>query len=93
MLEIKEALNIVEKNFKEIFGDHIIDLRLEEIGTKNIDNSFELTVSFVVPDETPLIGLAAALSTSNRRLVRLYKKVSMNKTDGTINSIKMYKNE
>lgn len=93
MISLKEALDEVKKNFVELYGEDITDIRLEEIDNRDLDNTYQLTVSFLMPEKNPPTGLAATLAVATRPFSRLYKKVSLNKENGTINNIKIYKNE
>lgn len=83
-MEIKEAMNLVKKEFKKIFGEEISDIRLEEANLAEESSIFNLTVSFRIPIEGE--GLATVLSGAKR----LYKKVTIDKKEKKITSINMY---
>jgi hypothetical protein len=83
-MEIKEAMDLVKKEFKKIFGEEISDIRLEEANLTNESAFFNITVSFRMPLEGE--GLATVLSGARR----VYKKVSVDKKEKKITSISMY---
>lgn len=92
MITIKEALDTVKSDLVELYGDEITDIRLEEMDHQALDDTYQLTVSFLMPEKNPPRGLAANLAVANRPYSRLYKKVSIDKEDGKIKNIKMYNN-
>ncbi|MES0491641.1 MAG: hypothetical protein ABUK01_16715 [Leptospirales bacterium] len=93
MISLKEALEEVKKNFLDLYGENITDIRLEEIDNRDIDDSYQLTVSFLMPEKNLPTSLGATLAVATRPYSRLYKRVSINREDGTIINIKIYKDE
>ncbi len=83
-MEIKEAMDLVKKEFKKIFGEEISDIRLEEINFWEKSSSLNLTVSYRIVDS----GQSIATVLSGTR--RIYKRVTIDKKEKKITSINMY---
>jgi hypothetical protein len=84
MVALNEALVIVKKQFNEIYPGQT-DFRLEEVDFDS-SNFCNLTVSILLPDLNPPIGIGSLAFT--KKYIRLYKKVVLNKAEANIESIK-----
>jgi hypothetical protein len=84
MLPLNQALNIVKKQFNEIYPGQT-DFRLEEVDFDS-SNYCNLTVSILLPDLNPPIGIGTF--SHAKKYIRLYKKVILNKAEANIESIK-----
>lgn len=94
MSEIKDSYSIVEKTIKELMGDGIKDLRLEEIDFPETDNLLSVTVSYLIPNiNKPELSEKSLRYDSltaflEKPYERVYKKVIYDKKNQQILSIK-----
>ena len=84
MASIKETLEHIKKQFVELFGSDVSDIRLEEIDESNNSECY-LTLSFLIPNK----GVSSALG-DFYPYIRQYKNVVVDKNNGNIISIKMH---
>ncbi|WP_027390293.1 hypothetical protein [Chrysiogenes arsenatis] len=91
MLTVKEAVDTIKKQFKDLFGSDITDIRLEEI-EPDAGDQYHLTISFLVPNKNMPQAIQSLLGEIKNPYVRQYKTVIVNKADGSILSVKMHKN-
>ncbi|OGF58922.1 MAG: hypothetical protein A2Y62_04525 [Candidatus Fischerbacteria bacterium RBG_13_37_8] len=95
MIDMKKAFEIAKNEIVKIYDDVAEDIRLEEVNLAPNKNNWELTISFLLPsriDEYE-IGLQALLALPKRKFERVYKKIILQKEDGQITSLKIYKDE
>ena len=91
MLIDKETLEKIKEQCLELFGADINDIRLEEI-EKSSDREFNLTISFLIPNKNISQTAKTVLSgIMVNPYIRQYKDVVVDKSDGSIRSIKMHK--
>lgn len=98
MTSMKEAFLNTKRALVEIFGEEVMDIRLEEVDLSSSQDYWEIVVSFLYPQKNPptvtALGALAALSDPfNRKYERIYKKVIVQKENGEVTSIKIFKNE
>jgi hypothetical protein len=84
MLTVKEALERIDTQFAELFGPDIRDVRLEEL-KKSRKSNYDVTVSFLRPDENVPAMFASTLGKYSRQ----YKRVLLDKENGSIVSVTM----
>lgn len=93
-MTIKEAMVKIQSAMIELYGEQIIDVRLEEMSLPLQEGSGirEITVSFLLPEKNPLTGIAAAMvATVNKNYTRLYKTIEFDMNKGEILAIRMFK--
>jgi hypothetical protein len=89
MLTVKESLEQIKGQFLDIFGSDVTDIRLEEINESD-KNEYYFTVSFLIPNKNISPAITEMFGDINP-YIRQYKNVIVNKENGKIVSMKMYK--
>jgi len=90
MVSVKESVEQIKGQFLDLFGSDVTDIRLEEVFDDNKNNEYFLTLSFLIPNKNIPQTITSSLGNITYPYIRQYKKVTVNKTDGNINSIMMY---
>ena len=90
MVLVKESLEQIKGRFIDLFGSDVTDIRLEEVVDDNKNNEYYLTLSFLIPNKNIPQTTTSSLGNIVYPYIRQYKKVTVNKADGNINSIMMY---
>jgi hypothetical protein len=90
MVSVKESVEQIKKQFLDIFGSDLTDLRLEEINGSN-DDEYYLTVSFLIPNRNIPSTITSTLGNIIYPYTREYKNVVVNKKNGNIISVKIHK--
>jgi hypothetical protein len=90
MISVKESIEKIKREFLDLFGPDVTDIRLEEINESN-SNEYYLTVSFLVPNKNMSSMVTSTLGSIVNPYIREYKNVVVNKENGNIISIKIHK--
>ena len=90
MVTVKESIEQIKERFIDLFGSDVTDIRLEEIFEDNKSNEYYFTLSFLIPNNNLPQTITSSLTKVSFPYIRQYKKVTVNKENGNINSIMMY---
>jgi hypothetical protein len=90
MVSVKESVEQIKGRFLDLFGSDVTDIRLEEVQDDHRKNEYYLTLSFLIPNKNIPQTITSSLGNIVYPYIRQYKKVTVNKADGNINSIMMY---
>jgi hypothetical protein len=90
MISVKESVEQIKGQFLDLFGTDLTDIRLEEVQEDDKNNEYYLTLSFLIPNKNIPQTITSSLGSFVYPYIRQYKKVTVNKADGNINSIMMY---
>jgi hypothetical protein len=90
MVSVKESVEQIKGRFIDLFGSDVTDIRLEELQDDDKNNEYYLTLSFLIPNKNIPQTITTSLENIVYPYIRQYKKVTVNKADGNINSIMMY---
>ncbi len=101
MMTVREVVNKIRDNFDDYFDD-ATDIRLEEMRNSSGDR-YELTISFLVTDGTPIEALDSyerLTEVTNQysyhkklKFIRQYKRFIVDKNSGEIISIYNHNDE
>ena len=90
MVSVKESVEQIKGRFLDLFGSDVTDIRLEEVVDDNKNNEYYLTLSFLIPNKNIPQTVTSSWGNIVYPYIRQYKRVTVNKADGNINSIMMY---
>jgi len=90
MVSIKESIEQIKGRFIDLFGSDVTDIRLEEVVEDGKNNEYYLTLSFLIPNKNIPQTVTSSLGNIIYPYIRQYKRVTVNKANGDINSIMMY---
>lgn len=90
MVSIKESIEQIKGRFIDLFGSDLTDIRLEEVVEDGKNNEYYLTLSFLIPNKNIPQTVTSSLGNIIYPYIRQYKRVTVNKANGDINSIMMY---
>ena len=90
MVSVKESVEQIKGRFVDLFGSDITDIRLEEVLEDSKNNEYYLTLSFLIPNKNIPQTVTSSLGNIIYPYIRQYKRVTINKEDGNINSIMIH---
>jgi hypothetical protein len=90
MIDVKEAVKSAMQAIHEFYDQpKFTDLTLEEV--EQTDNEWLITLSFVVPNQTPIKNnlFAMTAAANDRQYLRKYKIFTINTESGQVRSMKI----